>query len=442
MRAAVVRNNRFTILSVLTLFLFSLLGVSPSSAAPLLKMSCDYFAKEAFQSEIGGAYPGKVLTAPDCKLPEGTVVSYIWSVPGLSTIRTRSVTVPDNKLGQPIYLSIYGSNPQYESFRIDFSATVLCLLPDFSLSVEGEKLTPKTPVIIRATSADPGVNFTLNNTFSGLTLISKGVWKWEMASSDRQDNHNMVFNIGVTQVKPNCHSTMKHTSVAVGHQFGPLVMAPQVGELIRVGSPIVLKRQAFSPTASVLYKWEVGDQVVSTSSSFTPRISDVYKTVRLYLTVEDSALGLGPLEMRVDTMSGGSGETIYPALPSASPTPTPIASSSPVLNPQVPGQTPDNSGNNPAQSPIPSPSVSQSAKPTTSPSPTANPIPSAKPSSSPKAVVYKSCTSLRLKFKNGVARDSKALSRYKLKTKPVLNRSVYSANARLDTDKDGLVCER
>ncbi len=438
MRAAVGKNHRFMRLSLLVVFLFSVLGIQPSAATSLPTMICEYYARQAFQSVIGRAYPGMTLTSPDCKFPEGTSVSYIWSAGNLPIVRTQSLTVP-NLIGNQINLAIEATNPKFALYRIYFVGTIACLLPDFSLSVEGEKLTPKTPVIVRASSPEDGVSFTLNQTFPGTTQISNGVWKFEIMSGDREYGYNQVRNFSVRQAKANCHATSKSVSIPLKHQLGPIVIGPQTGELVRVGVPVVLKRQAFSSTATIRYRWEVADQTVSTSSSFTPRISDLYKTVRLYLSIEDSALGLGLLEVSVDEEYSGVG-VVYPALLSASPSPTPSPSASapstPGLNPQAPSQP----GNIASPSPRPLPSVSPSVRP--SPTPTTNPIPSARPSVSPRAVVYNNCTALRIVFRNGVARDSSSLNRYKLKTKPVLNNSVYLANARLDTDKDGLVCER
>jgi hypothetical protein len=59
------------------------------------------------------------------------------------------------------------------------------------------------------------------------------------------------------------------------------------------------------------------------------------------------------------------------------------------------------------------------------------------------STVYKNCTDLRKVFPSGVAKSVKSRNKGpSLKTKPLVNSKAYSANSRLDLDKDGLVCER
>jgi hypothetical protein len=270
-------------------------------------------------------------------------------------------------------------------------------------------------------------------------------------------NDSVRFTLTARDTRDGCHAFQQEMSAPLGLQSvvrmqssGSVNVSP--GDTVSLETATDVRALGYEwGNISWRYNWWLDGVLVKSNSPYTVQAADVGKVLDLEATAYynpdwNLSYKFGNLSSNQKFRSADSVKVSPRVQPSptvsALPTPSPSATSSPVLNPQVPSQPRENVGGNPSQSPNPSPSVSQSAKPTTSPSPTANPIPSAKPSSSPKAVVYKSCTSLRLKFKNGVARDSKALSRHKLKTKPVLNSSVYSANARLDTDKDGLVCER
>ena len=56
---------------------------------------------------------------------------------------------------------------------------------------------------------------------------------------------------------------------------------------------------------------------------------------------------------------------------------------------------------------------------------------------------YKSCSAMSVDFRGGVARSSAAKNKgAKIKFTPVVSSRIYALNKSLDTDKDGLVCER
>jgi hypothetical protein len=55
---------------------------------------------------------------------------------------------------------------------------------------------------------------------------------------------------------------------------------------------------------------------------------------------------------------------------------------------------------------------------------------------------YKSCTYMNFDFKGGVAKSASSKNKgVKTKLTPEVNAKVYELNKKLDTDKDGLVCE-
>lgn len=75
-------------------------------------------------------------------------------------------------------------------------------------------------------------------------------------------------------------------------------------------------------------------------------------------------------------------------------------------------------------------------------SPSSTPTPTPKPSAAgPK--VYKNCTTLNKDYKGGVAKSAKSKNKGKAtKFKPLVNSNLYEINRKLDTDKDGIVCEK
>ncbi len=393
-----------------------------------------------------GPWPGNTVSVP-AGFPAGSVARLSWKFSGGPfTNSAESFTVPD-LAGSTMYVRLSATIPGYADFEKFYVQLIQCKMPDLAVVFEPGLPTPNTPAIMRIT--DPVAGSTMNSFsgtyYSGLMVVETLTAGESYRITVQNGGLNNRGGLTMNRKKTNCFSQSLSINIPLGPKaLGDRVFGPESGSAFRVGIPVVLKRfQLTSPNSKLTHHWRVNGVEVSTSESYTPRPSDVGKKVELSLDVIDSIAGWRATNSWAQEEFSN---VVFPALPGYAPTPTPSptpsASSSPVLNPQVPSQPRENVGGNPSQSPNPSPSVSQSAKPTTSPSPTSNPIPSAKPSSSPRAVIYSNCTALRKAFSNGVARDSKALSRYKLKTKPVLNSAVYSANARLDTDKDGLVCER
>jgi hypothetical protein len=407
--------------------------VSPVQAA-LKDMTCEYNARQAFSGTISQVYQGQVLSAPDCQFPVGTTVSYTWRILGEPFSNSSTFTVPDGSRGD-IILNIVATNAGFNTTTISFRGAIMCQLPAMSVTMDRSYLTPKSPVIVTANSSDPAVTFSYSRDYNpqmNVTLVSRGVWKLEISSAFSAFGVSNSFI--VSQSKPNCITTSQSFKLPLGHQIGPVVFGPLTGDVLRVGMPIGLKRLALSATATVRYQWEVGGKFYTTTN-YTPTQTDLGKAVSLLITVEDAATGWPQLVRYVD-YEYGSGGTIYNSLPAASATPTPTPTQPTVGN--------GNSGGiGPTPKPIESPSPSQS--PTQSSSPSATPVKTVVPSNPVAPVTsktYASCTALRKAFVNGVARDATALKKYKAKTKPRLNNSVYKLNIKLDTDKDGLACER
>ena len=410
---------------------FFVLGVVPVQAA-LRDLECEYYASQRFP--ISQVSPGQVLSAPDCQFPTGTTFTYTWFVAGVSASNSGSFTVPE-RVGSRIELLIYAANANFNTTSIRFLGSILCKLPEYSVSADRPYLTPKSPVIITANSSDPAATFSYygdSNPQISVALLSRGVWKLEISSAFQGFMKDHSFT--VVRSKTNCITDYQSLRFPLGHQIGPVVFGPLSGDVLRVGTPIGLKRLALSSTATVKYQWEVGGKYYTTST-YTPTQSDLGQTVILMITVDDPAAGWPQLVISV-AYEYGSGRTIYSALPgsSATPTPTPTQPAVGNGNPVGIGPTPK-----PIESPSPRPSASQSASPSATPVKTVVP---AKPAAPVVARAYASCTALRKAFVNGVARDATALKKYKAKTKPTLNNSVYRLNIRLDTDKDGLACER
>ncbi len=425
-----MRIPKSLIPGLLSLYFF-VLGVSPVQAA-LPDLQCNDYASPRF--EMSQVSPGQVLTAPDCQFPAGTTFTYTWFVAGVSASNSGSFTVPE-RVGNGIELLIIAANANFNRTNIRFLGSILCKLPEFSISADRPYLTPKSPVIVTANSSDPAATFSYygdTNPQMSVTLLSRGVWKLEISSAFQGFMKDHSFT--VRHSKTNCITDYKSLRFPLGHQIGPVVFGPLSGDVLRVGTPFGLKRLALSSTATVKYQWEVGGKYYTTST-YTPTQSDLGQTVILMITVDDPAAGWPQLVISV-AYEYGSGRTIYNALPAASSTPTPTPTQPAVGN--------GNSGGiGPKPTPIENPSPSQ--RPTQSSSPYATPVKTvvpAKPVAPVVARAYASCTALRAVFVNGVARDATALKRYKAKAKPILNNSVYRLNIKLDTDKDGLACER
>lgn len=416
---------------------FSLLalGNTPVQAA-LTDLSCDYFARQNFP--ISQVTPGQILSAPDCKFPTGTTFTYNWFVSGTIQSNSATYTVPD-RLGAKIELMIYASHPGYNTTSIRFIGTILCKLSPFSISTDRTYLTPKSPLTITATSADPNVTFTYSrdsNPQLTVTPISRGVWKLEISSAYSAFGRSDSFR--VTQSKPNCMADAQNLNLPLGYQLGPVVFGPLSGDVLRVGTPIGLKRLAAPSTTTVRYEWEVGGKIYTTPT-YTPTQTDLGQRIWLVLKVDDASAGWSPGWVSVD-YEFGSGATISASLSLPSPTPISTAIPSPIAS--APSTNPGNQG---GSAPTPVISPTQSPKPSQSSSPSSAPAKTQAPSvtTAPKvANAYTSCSALRKVFVNGVARDAAAIKRYSLKTKPVLQNAVYKANIKLDTDKDGLACER
>lgn len=92
----------------------------------------------------------------------------------------------------------------------------------------------------------------------------------------------------------------------------------------------------------------------------------------------------------------------------------------------------------PAPSPTPSPTASPTASTTPAPSDSATPTRADRANQR-----FGSCTAMWRSFPGGIARSPKARNRgTALTRKPYVSGKGYSANSRLDVDRDGLVCER
>lgn len=60
-----------------------------------------------------------------------------------------------------------------------------------------------------------------------------------------------------------------------------------------------------------------------------------------------------------------------------------------------------------------------------------------------KVKTYKNCTALNKDYKGGVAKSSKIKNKGgKTKYKPYVSAKLYSANKKMDRDKDGIACEK
>jgi hypothetical protein len=78
------------------------------------------------------------------------------------------------------------------------------------------------------------------------------------------------------------------------------------------------------------------------------------------------------------------------------------------------------------------------ATPSPTPSVTATPLPNVS-----KAVVYKTCALLIRKYPGGVAQSYKVRNKGASMSRiPYVDSAIYKANIKLDTDKDGIACER
>ena len=430
------KANKFLVLAIAAISF--LIGVSPVQAA-LPNLECNYWARDAFQSSMYDIYPGKVLQAPDCAFPSGTTVSYTWYHNNQTSL-SQTFTVPD-ALGMYVDLSIVATNPNYNRFNLTYRAVIKCVLPTMSISRSGSHLSPNNPISVTVSGADPGAAISARVGRGGVvTKLSNTSWRYTIAPNPVpiNDGGSVIWE----QTKQGCVSNEIRAFFTFGIQLPTISFGPETGSIVRVGSPVVLKNLDNSSLVSK-YFWHVSGVVVGTSSSYVPSSADLDKQLGLELVLSDKVNGWADRIFNVDTPEGASRAIIQNSLPVTTPTPTPTPKpTSPVVgNPS--GGTPGVIGGGeipkPNVSSQPSPSASQSASPSATPVKTVVP---AKPVAPVVSRAYASCTALRKAFVNGVARDATALNRYKAKAKPILNNSVYRLNIKLDTDKDGLACER
>ncbi len=435
------RSIRFAVVATLSVLGAFFVPLQASANLPTFSSS----EIEAWQP---GPWPGNTVSVP-AGFPAGSVATLSWKFSGGPYTNSGvSFTVPE-LVGSTMYVRLTATIPGHADFVKSYIQLIQCKMPDLAVVFEPGFPTPNTPATMRITNPVPDATFKFEiprfwDGYLNVQTVKVGEEYRLTVPKRTYSLANSGWDVKISRSKTQCFRQEASVFLPSGPQYlGEPVFGPETGSEFRVGIPVILKRFALtSGNTTLTYRWKVAGVEVATSPSYTPKATDVGKDVELDLEFRDSAAGWHVLQMMYREFHN----VVLPAPPGYAPTPTPSptpsASSRLVLNPQVPSQPRENVGGNPAQSPKPSPSVSQSARPSTSPSPTSNPIPSARPSVSPRAVVYNNCTALRIVFRNGVARDSSSLNRYKLKTKPVLNNSVYLANARLDTDKDGLVCER
>jgi hypothetical protein len=243
---------------------------------------------------------------------------------------------------------------------------------------------------------------------------------------------------------------------------GSVGISSSGGDSFTPGDIASINTSGASRTSSCDWKyfWYVDRALVQEGGTYAIKTSDVGKRLslgRVYcydMRDSNKYWGFGQDNI-VATQEGGSfseaASIMITPKPTATPTPTPSRTATPLatVTPRPPVQ-PSPSSTPPVLNPQrPAPEASSTPRPSVSEQPTPKPSPSITNTPAPvKTVVPKpsstfaNCTALRKRFVNGVARDAAALKRYSQRAKPALNNAVYKANIKLDTDNDGLACER
>jgi hypothetical protein len=393
--------------------------------------------------------------------PEGTK---IYRAPSVSPNWPGSVASFETFFGRGrvVGIYVYATKPGYKPWTAYWNVNVSCPEP---VSIEYKHSGNKTYVYI--SNPNPFVTYSVP-----WASVKKDATRQVTSSASRieiavlQDSHKPsltgTYFLKAVYKDSDCPVMEREISTQVGTMQGSVGISSSGGDSFTPGDIASINTSGASRTSSCDWKyfWYVDRALVQEGGTYAIKTSDVGKRLslgRVYcydMRDSNKYWGFGQDNI-VATQEGGSfseaASIMITPKPTATPTPTPSRTATPLatVTPRPPVQ-PSPSSTPPVLNPQrPAPEASSTPRPSVSEQPTPKPSPSITNTPAPvKTVVPKpsstfaNCTALRKRFVNGVARDAAALKRYSQRAKPALNNAVYKANIKLDTDNDGLACER
>jgi hypothetical protein len=364
--------------------------------------------------------------------------------------------------GRTTTVFIYATKPGYKDWNAFWTINVSCPEP---VNIEYRHSGNKTRVNI--SNPNPFVTYSVP-----WASVKKDATRQVTSSASSieiavlEDSHKPsvtgTYFLKAVYKDSDCPVMEREISTQVGTMQGSVGISSSGGGSFNPGDIASINTSGASLTSSCDWKylWYVDRALVQEGGTYAIKTSDVGKRLSLgrvycYNTSNSRTYwGFGQDNI-VPTQEGGSfyeaASIMITPKPTATPTPTPSRTATPLatVTPRPPVQ-PSPSSTPPVLNPQrPAPEASSTPRPSVSEQPTPKPSPSVTNTPAPvKTVVpnpsstFANCTALRKRFVNGVARDAAALKRYSQRAKPALNNAVYKANIKLDTDKDGLACER